>query len=454
MHNTYTHGIHLTAMLAILLFAVLANIGCGDQPLFDEMAESRLKVVIKGTFESNAPGSGTWVGLPTDDSINDITPSIAAPTVLMLDFAEMRIASASGGSEDRFANYRQTYSVPLNDSNAFFDGTGVEFRCDDVKIDKTYGRVKLYIRKMIFNNAEQYYLSDSGVWSSGTPAETIFREEDVYGLDFNQLMVNAYYDSLKENADDINRVFPLSIPIDGGFVYGENDGEVVLEIRLVFKDFIKQYEYDYYDEDGRHAVYHFWGLSDWLRDVQADERAIGGNLHAVARVYNPDDVGIISGTTVGSGWVIAIPSENDLGLPQSLDDYFIPAGDRTRPAIDPPSSPYLPAANSIESYLDYYLQYEKYKVDYNTFVTAVDDGSYATDWNNYNVNVGEFRLPPLVTWSNGGAYTLTNVPRGVTYNLYFVASGNVGYGELPEEAGDYSASGSNPVSVGDTVNFP
>ncbi|HMB20524.1 MAG TPA: hypothetical protein VKQ10_05605, partial [Spirochaetota bacterium] len=94
MNSTCTHGIHITVILVILLFAVFANIGCGDQPLFDEMAESRLKVVIKGTFESNDPGNGTWVGLPTDDSINDVSPSIVDPTVLMLDFAEMRISSA------------------------------------------------------------------------------------------------------------------------------------------------------------------------------------------------------------------------------------------------------------------------------------------------------------------------------------------------------------------------
>ncbi len=436
MHSTYTHGIHITAMLAILLLAVFTIVGCGDQPLFDEMAESRLKVVIKGTFESNDPRSPDW-SFEIDDSVNDIDVAtypvgdpLEYPTMLMLDFAEMRIAT--GGTEDRFANYRQTYEIPLTGSHPFFDGTGVNFRCDDVKQDKKYTQVRLFIRKMILDEARKFYLSSSGNWEPDGRTEVVFREEDTLGLDFNQLMVNTYYDSLKENADDINRVFPLKIPIDGGLVYGSNDGEVVLEIRLVFKDFIKLYEYDYYDEDGRHAVYHFWGLSDWLRDVWKDDRPMGGNLLASARVYKSGETVTLSGDAP-AGYVIAIPSQDAYGNSQNIGDYLRDHNDtrRERPAEYRPNSPYLPAENSIESYLDYYLQYEQYKVEYNTNFANVDNDTYKNNWNDYNTYLSEIRIPPLVTWSNGSGYTLENVTVGKSYRFYHVPDTDVSYGELP-----------------------
>ena len=436
----YKNGVK-NIVTGISIFLLLSGVlGCGNKPLFDEMSESRLRVVIKGTFESNDPRGWQLGSATSDESIHDVSPIIKATSKLMLDFAEIRLDSFSGGNEDRFANYRETFSIPLLDTEPFFNGMGVTYECDDVKPDKTYGRVNLYIRKMIFDQAIKYYLSDSGTWSGGSLAEVIFREKDMYGLDFNQLMVNTYYDSLKENADDINRVFPLRIPIDGGLLYEKNDGEVVLEIRLVFKNFIEQFEYDYYDEEGRHSLYHFWGLSDWLRDVFEDERPLGGNLHAIARAYKPDESATITGNTNGEGYVIAIPADSD------ISEYLISngAGDRDRPLYDSgtterysrPSSPYLPAENSIESYLDYYLKYEQYKIEYNLFVAGVNDTGtadgqdYESVWDSYNNYVDNFKIPPIVTYvGSATTYTLDNVPTGQAYKIYR-ASG-IGFGQLP-----------------------
>ena len=321
--------------LILLLFSLP---GCGNKPLFDEMAESLLQVVIKGTFESNDPRGWTLNSATNaqkyDDSINDVSPQISNPAKLMLDFAEVRLEGVGMNSEDRFANYRQTYTINMNDSDPFFNGRGISFKCDDVKKGKAYGWVKLYIRKMIFDQAEKFYLSESGTWESAGKAEVIFREKDTYGLDFNQLMVNSYYDTLKTNSDDVNRVFPLLIPIDGDFVYQDGDTEAVLEIRLVFKNYIKQYEYDYYDEYSRHAVYQVWGLSDWLRDVKSDERAMGRNIIATARVYKPGKTADITVTTGGEGYVMAIPADSDISeyLISEYDDATDPAtlGERRR----------------------------------------------------------------------------------------------------------------------------
>ena len=233
-----------------------------------------------------------------DDSINSsvyetggsILYTMNFPTRFMIDFAELRL----GGK--RFANNRETYNAGMDDLEPFFTD-GIEYSNDDVP-NGTYTHVGMYIRKMIFNNAAQFEKSD-GVWAFLQYAETIFAEKTVNGFDFNQLQVNTYYDSLRLESSRVNRIFPLSIPIDGGLIYDKEDKETVLEIRLVVKNFIKVYEYDYTG-----GLIRYFGLSDWLRDVKADETDIGGNVIAVARSYVPGKTATIRGNA--PGYVVAI----------------------------------------------------------------------------------------------------------------------------------------------------
>ncbi|MFW5771341.1 MAG: hypothetical protein ACOCX9_07885, partial [Spirochaetota bacterium] len=103
--------------------------------------------------------------------------------------------------------------------------------------------------------------------------------------------------------------------------------------------------------------------------------------------------------------------------------------DRDRPSTDRPHAPYQPASSSIESHLDYYLKYEQYKVDYNNNFATVDNDTYKNNWNGYNTYMNELRVPPLVTWSNGGSYDLKNVPVGVRYKFYTAPA--VTYGAMP-----------------------
>ena len=328
--------------------------------------------------------------------------------------------------------------MPLTDTEPFFNGTGMVLRNDDPPTE-SYSSVRVFIRKMIFNNATKYY-QDATSWPNWIydgNAETIFNEKEIQGFNFNSLQVNSYYDSLLLQAGDINRVFPIKVPIDGGLAYDPDEPETVLEIRLVVKNFVKKYEGDYYDEESRHALYHFYGLSDWLNDVQADENTLGGNLHAAARVYVPGETATISGTAP-AGYVIAIPADKD------ISDYFIPAGDRTRPLYDggttelykQPREPFLPV-DTVESVLDYYLKAEQYKSEYNLFVDGVDDtgtaggSDYDSEWTAYEGRVGVFRIPPLVTWSDG-SFTLQNIPLGSSLDIYTVPGG-VPYGELPDD---------------------
>ncbi len=437
----------------VLFVAIALIIGCtGKKALFDELSGSRLTVLFKGTFESTSDSNSvkSWDKTVTetqsiDDSVNDfITDSDETfPTTFMVDIAEMRL------DNDKVANYRQVFTARVDDSDPFFNGQGVRLKCDDVKPGKLYTTVQLYIRKLIFDNATQWYIDPTNTIVPDSAPQVIFHEKTVNGLDFNQLMVNTYYDYLKENYKDINRVFPLVIPIDGGLIVNE-DEEVVLEIRLVIKNFIKLYEYDFINDNGYSAAYHYWAPSDWLRDVQPDDVYMGGNLLGVARVYRKGKVATVSGdTTPKSGYVIAIPSKDVYGNPQTIADYFLDDNNTgwARPAYKP-ETPSL-KVGTIEGLLDYYLRYEQYKIEYNVFVDTVNDGSYETSWNAYDGYKWSLRLPPLVAHTDvNNKYTLTNVPYG-EYLFYFVEDNKVLYGELPDV--DDMGTGTSKTVNGDTT---
>lgn len=430
-------------VLMLIATAAFFFPGCGDQPLFDELATNRLKVVIKGTYESNNPRD--WQAIPAADveEVDDLAFSASAPTTFMLDIAELQL----DGKE--FALYRKTYTIAVTDADPFFNGTGVLYENDDVP-DRTYSYVSMYIRKMIFNNARKYHWIDNGdpldgdgTWYDDGPAEVIFKENTVEGFDFNQLQVNTYYDSLRLESTEINRIFPLSIPIDGNLVYDRDNPETVLEIRLVIKNFVKRYEYDYLS-DYRYA-YHFFGLSDWLRDVRAGDKYFGGNLHAVARTYVPGKTVTLQGTAATGSYVIAFTEG-------TIDDYTMTLAELTgrpaRPAYDAPIAPNTVVPGDLESYLDYYLKYEKYKLDYNTFITNVDNGNYATLWDTYEAPLKTYKIPPLVTWTGiSTTFTLENVPVGKTYYVY-QTNDAIGSGELPRDV-QFTFIGSATVSEND-----
>ncbi|HNU92039.1 MAG TPA: hypothetical protein PKO25_09210, partial [Spirochaetota bacterium] len=299
------------------------------------------------------------------------------------------------------------------------------------------------IRKMIFDNARTYHKIGPGSWIYDEDSETIFQEKVVKGFDFNQLQVNTYFDSLRVEASRINRIFPLVIPIEGGLEYSRSNKETVLEIRLVIKNFVKKYEYDYFSD--RHYVVHFFGLSDWLRDVKADEDDIGGNVITVARAYVPGKTATVTGTAgaANNRYVVMIPAEKDIA------EYTLSASGATRPTVDPPKPPSL-AGTTIEAYLDYYLAYEKYKEDNNDFASELlddYDGNYAGPWEAYNDACNAFRIPALVTYADGGNFTFTNVPVGRSYKAYYW-TGVPGSSDLPGKVSE-----GNFILIDDTVEI-
>jgi hypothetical protein len=444
------------AIIILLLSSLMTGAGCGNRAIFDELGTNRLKVVLKGTYETGGSYGNSniknkpedWVAyddswIKLDNSCFDKGPSESMddysnekyaasdndPTAFMLDIAEMRLA---GGDQDKFANYRKTFAFARTNDDPFFSGAGVLYKNDDPFPNYYYHSVNIFIRKMVMDGANHYLYEDvsgtgSADWVVQDRPTALFSEINVAGaFDFNQFQYNTYFDSLRTDRSNINRIFPIFVPIEGGLIFNNEDPETVLEIRIVVKNFIKRYEYNYTDTSGFLHAIHYWGLSDWLRDVKADDTVVGGNIIAIARTYVPGKTVEINGTAPATAQYVIAIDENDF-----IENYSLEAGARTRPAMDMPKPPNLFIPNDLETYLDYYLKYEVYKEQYNLFVAGVNDGTYASEWDTYETNVGKFKIPALVAYASG-TYILENVPVGKSYKLYYTSVPSPTYGKLPD----------------------
>ncbi len=255
-------------LLMLILLPLMFTSSCGDEPLITDLVENRVKVILKGTFES-------------DDSVP--AWSVSGPSVFYLDISEIR---ADG---DKFANYRYVNSIPLDETNGFFNGKGLNYDSDDLFIDEKYENLQIYIRKMGFDNA------------SPSTTTFYFNDEDVPGYDFN---LKQIYQESGPDEDETNLVFPLLAPVAGSINY-DGDGEWIVEARVVIKNNIKKYS----TSDG----ISFWAIEDNINDVSNESSIgyIGGNLASIAYAYKKEYTGTI---TVPSaiGFLVAIPAEDDI----------------------------------------------------------------------------------------------------------------------------------------------
>ena len=488
---------HTPAVIAVLLLAFAVN--CNKDPLLTDMKTKKLIVVLKGTYESNSPME--W-NMPTacahvdpvtnkcdtytpeylaqmqDDSVHECNSTTdTLPNVFMVDLSEIRLFDTRGKSY-KFANYRQTFASALSDSDPMFNGTGYPLSNDDVP-SKAYTAVALYMRKMLLDGAKSYAARGDGWYPS--VVWDVYKEGEYPTYNFNALQIHSYFDTLRLESTSINRVYPMVIPINdlltggAGMFYSSKFSYTVLEIRIVVKNFIKKYEQKA-SASSEYTVKHFHALSDWLNDVQKGDAVIGGNVLTVARTYVPELVGRISGTATAGRHVIAIPAGSSI-LNYTLNvDPFIDHSVTTAPyrdesmgtlrSLNPcnlPKKPTYYTGTSIYRALEYFLQYENYKYEWNklvpqgTFVypdatqlTTLCDSydTFKDQWNNYSRETGlrSMVLPQLAVYvPSSGTFSIANVMPG-SYDVY-VANRAPEYGKLYHNRFDHLDAENNPVYV-------
>jgi hypothetical protein len=332
-------------------------------------------------------------------------------------------------NSERFANYRGVFSCPMTDTEPFFSGAGIGIRSDDVRTGRNYNTLELFLRKTVCDNAFSFYPVSGTLNKTET---TLFHEVKVNGYDFILEQVNSFYDTLKNNQSSINRVYPLNVPISGGFVY-DNKNDYVLEVRVVVKNFLKRYETIKTTDNVTYA-YHYFGTSDWLYDARGGDSYIGGNMIGVARWYIKGQTTTVQGSVSGSGWVVGIPAGD------TASDYMISSAERTRPsdAWAPRNS--SKAGSDIISLLDYDVDLQKRADDYYQLYSAVTaDLSipvYTTTWDTYNNKVSSFKIPPYAVYmSSGGTFSILNVPLGQSLRLFYISDSGFKMGDLPVPTG-------------------
>lgn len=424
------------AVFAVLMFSFLCSVfACSGDPLLTNLRTNNLTVIIKGTYESNNPKDWSWpMGADfsskvIDDSVNMYPTTISsAPSTFMIDITGMNLYD--GSKTSKFGHKRKTYQCSATDeSGDFFNGGGIKMENDDVDSGREYTSLRLYLRKLLFSDAKKYELSNYG-WEESS-FRTYFKEKRIDAFNFNLLLVNYFYDTLRyeNDGEDENRIYPLKIDITNGLVF-DADEEMVLEVRLVIKNFVKLYEYNRLDyTSSQPYLAHYFGVSDWLRDVKADENTIGGNLLAVARTYVKGRTGTVRGSISGAKYIIGIPAGSD------ISDYTLP-NSALRDLVSQATIPaeLIEGTDTIPAILIYHMQYEKYWSDWKKFVDGVQTACggpsatqdemqayYEDKWMQYNDTANNFKIPPLATYTSNGSFEITNIAPG-TYDFYSSSS--------------------------------
>ena len=252
-------------IVLMLQFLVLS---CGDEALLTDFTTDRITIVLKGTLESSSVVS-SWTGT-------------GLPSVYYLDLSEMRLGDES------FQRDRQLKAIGVNDSEPFFNGTGIMVSARDVDPGSYYFYMQLFFRKMAFNGA-----------SYGS--NFYFGSEYVEGYDFNINQIR------RENEITGNIVFPHLVFLSGG-ITPDLTSDWVIEVRYVVKNNIKKYK--------NYLGTEFWAIADNVSNVVNETAAvfIGGNIASVAFAYKIGQTGTITHSTAATDYLVAVPSAESINL--------------------------------------------------------------------------------------------------------------------------------------------
>ncbi len=307
--------VFLGLLSGALVFGAAA--GCSNYPVLSELANSRTKLILKGTYESNSPYSWQTVLFDDDSLASGSLPASEKAAVnfadinLNIDIAAIRVArpgdtlsqSAPEDYWEYFAEHRTLFCAENKDANnrPLIDcidqnGTknlsklftsGYSYPVIDLPAGK-YSHLAIYFRKFVIGPAVQYS-------SSGTLLDSItsiFDNRSVYGIDLAQEIIQYRPGSATDD--------PLMFPLERknfSLVVPNNSEPIVFEVRFFVKNNLMHYGMEHGDKTSSITPISFVGPSDWAYNYQYDNISngyrLGGNIIMTARLYEENHVGSI-----------------------------------------------------------------------------------------------------------------------------------------------------------------
>ncbi len=328
-----TNSIHKTLKKLILLITGLLLLNsCTGEAVFSPLVNTRLKLILKGTYESNNPdvfgtlheddGSSTlrsaysssamdttWGAVTKDDlqwyiDIAEIRISTRTddfsgddPTEYWSLFARDRMLMCSTYNSNKSGKYLDSCSKQNGISQlANFFEEGISYPATDLG-EGTYKQVAIYFRKLITSPA--YSFASDG--TSANMQEVNFDNQPVNGYNVLSLMQNS------PGGDGESLLFPLHN--NNLNLTVTSDGKpYVIEARVFLKNLMMKHT-----AKTSSGWLSFISPSDWsenhLYDTDSDAGKVGGNVLMTARLYYPDNVGSLKITgAVDADYVAVMPA--------------------------------------------------------------------------------------------------------------------------------------------------
>ncbi|MDH4200511.1 MAG: hypothetical protein OEV66_09045 [Spirochaetia bacterium] len=312
---------------AFFIFAFLFT--CSKYPLLSELYNTRMQLVLKGTYESNDPYN--WnTNIYLDDNLGSYSPSAISSLVAMsdvslyIDIADVRLAVGSGKptnttpaeyyttiTKDRHVlcssnttpwKYSMLTCADQNGDQGYADffSTGFTFpSASDVPVipldskgnqrigldgkpATAYNELDIFFRKLTMSPAILYDTANPG----GVAQTTQFDNRVVNGINLMDSGIVQFNQS-----DDPKTATPLMFPLnrtDLSLKIPDGNDAYVLEVRIFLKNLLM-----------KHVLVNgssyttFVGPSDWKANHNGSSQ-MGGNLVFTARIYDPANVGSIT----------------------------------------------------------------------------------------------------------------------------------------------------------------
>lgn len=281
---------------------------CSNQPLLSELVNTRMTLVLKGTYESNGnvttqpsllPYKYSTVGGAAGSN------SDSSSFKIYLDLADIRLASGNGPGKDPkkywqyFAQERvvmcpDTSSISgrvltycsstggIEKHTSFFNGNGITLSSAVDVEAKTYNHLAVFFRKFVSYPAFTY--SSAGAKTNDNTVA--FDGQKIYGD-------NAGLNYFFSKSDDTSSTTPRLIPLENknlSITIPDDNQPFVLEVRIFINGLLMKHLTKL--DNGNYIS--FIGPSDWSQNNYDMSGKLGGNFTLTARVYQPNNVGSIT----------------------------------------------------------------------------------------------------------------------------------------------------------------